>query len=273
MTTAPDANAPLRLVDSHCHLDHLEGAARREAVERAVRAGVRGMLTICTSLRATEDVAAIAAEFSPHVCMAVGLHPHRVGDEGVPSQEVLNTLGRRADVAGLGETGLDYFYDKSPRDEQQESFRRHIRAAHETDTPFIVHTRDADADTIEILNSEAKDGRQSGVLHCFSSGRALAERALELGMYISLSGILTFNNAEDIRAIAKDVPLDRLLVETDTPFLAPVPKRGRQNEPAFTVHTAKRLADVKGVSEEELAAHTTANFARLFSKAAGLASA
>lgn len=273
MTGDQQDGALPRLVDSHCHLDHLEAAARREAVERAIRAGVRGMLTICTSLEATETVAAIAAEFSPHVAMAVGLHPHRVGEEGVPSLERMTALGQRADVAGLGETGLDYFYDKSPRDQQQESFRNHIRAAHATDTPFIVHTRDADADTIEILNSEAKDGRQHGVLHCFSSGRALAERALDLGMYISLSGILTFNNAEEVRAIAKDVPLDRLLVETDTPFLAPMPKRGKKNEPAYTVYTAKRLANLKGISEEELAAHTTANFANLFPKAAGLASA
>lgn len=266
-------NTPVRLVDSHCHLDHLDAAARREAVARAVRAGVRGMLTICTSLAATEDVAEIAREHSPHVKMAVGVHPHRVGAEGVPEQATLEALAARDDVAGLGETGLDYFYDKSPRDEQAESFRRHIRASNAKGVPFIVHTRDADADTIRILDDEAAAGRLSGVLHCFSSGRALAERALELGMYVSLSGILTFNNAEEVRAIAADVPLDRLLVETDTPFLAPVPMRGKKNEPAYTVHTAKKLAELKGVSETELAEATTANFARLFPKAAGLASA
>lgn len=264
---------PDRLVDSHCHLDHLEPDAQAEAVERAVRAGVRGMLTICTSLAAVETVAAIAARLSPHVAMAAGLHPHRVGAEGAPSAATLEALANRPDVAGLGETGLDYFYDKSPRDAQQTSFRNHIRAAQAADVPFIVHTRDADADTIAILNDAAADGPVKGVLHCFSSGRALAERALDLGMYISLSGILTFNNANEIRDIVRDVPLDRLLVETDTPFLAPVPMRGKQNEPAYTVHTARRLAALKGVGESELAAATTANFARLFPKAAGLASA
>lgn len=263
----------IRLVDSHCHLDHLPPEERAEAVARAVRAGVRGMLTICTSLAATEDVAAIAAEFSPHVGLAVGVHPHRVGQEGIPETERLTAIGERDDVAALGETGLDYFYDKSPRDEQQESFRRHIRASHAAGVPFIVHTRDADLDTIRILEEEAVDGRQSGVLHCFSSGRKLAETALELGMYVSLSGILTFKNAVDVQAIAADVPLDRLLVETDAPFLAPIPMRGKRNEPAYTVHTARKLAELKGVSEDELAAATTANFATLFPKAAGLAAA
>jgi len=261
------------LVDSHCHLDHLPPDERAEAIARAVRAGVRGMLTICTSLAAVDAVAAIAAANRPHVAMAAGLHPHRVGDEGVPEQATLDALGAREDVAGLGETGLDYFYDKSPRDQQQESFRRHIRASQTTGAPFIVHTRNADADTIRILDDAAADGPLAGVLHCFSSGRALAERALEHGLYISLSGIITFNNAEEIRAIAADVPLDRLLVETDTPFLAPVPKRGKRNEPAYTVHTARKLAELKGISEAEIATATTANFARLFPKAAGLAAA
>lgn len=261
----------LRLVDSHCHLDHLAPDDRAEAVGRAVRAGVRGMLTICTSLRAADDVAAIAASFSPHVGLAVGVHPHRVGEDGVPETSELQALGERPDVAALGETGLDYFYDKSPRDAQRESFRRHIRAAQAADVPFIVHTRNADADTVAILNETAEQGRLAGVLHCFSSGRALAERALELGMYVSLSGILTFKNATEVQAIAADVPLDRLLVETDTPFLAPIPMRGKRNEPAYTVHTARKLAELKGISEAEAARATTANFARLFPKAAGLA--
>jgi len=262
-----------RLVDSHCHLDHLPPDERAEAVARAVRAGVRGMLTICTSLAAVDDVAGIVAANRPHVAMAVGLHPHRVGDEGVPTEDQLTALGAREDVAGLGETGLDYFYDKSPRDEQQESFRRHIRASQATGTPFIVHTRNADGDTVRILEEEAANGQLAGVLHCFSSGRALAERALELGLYISLSGILTFNNAEEVRAIAADVPMDRLLVETDTPFLAPTPMRGKRIEPAYTIHTARKLANLKGVSEADIAASTTANFAALFPKAAGLAAA
>ncbi len=262
-----------RLVDSHCHLDYLEGDARAEAVARAVRAGVRGMLTICTSLAAVEDVRRIAKAHAPHVGMAVGLHPHRVGEEGVPEEAALTALGQDPGVAGLGETGLDYYYDRSPREMQQESFRRHIRAAKASGVPFIVHTRNADADTATILTEEAGGGDLAGVLHCFSSGRALAERALDLGLYISLSGILTFGNAEEVRAIAADVPLDRLLVETDAPFLAPKPLRGKPNEPAYTVHTARKLAEVKGISEDELAAATTANFARLFPKASGLASA
>ena len=266
-------DAPPRLVDSHCHLDYLDEEALVETVSRAVRAGVRGMLTICTSLKAVDKVRAIAAAHQPHVALAVGVHPHRVGEDGVPNEGMLTALGETAEVAGLGETGLDYFYDKSPRDQQQESFRRHIRASKAAGVPFIVHTRDADLDTIRILDEEAGADGHAGVLHCFSSGRALAERALEHGMYVSFSGILTFNNAEAVRDVAKDVPLDRLLVETDTPFLAPVPRRGKSNEPAYTVHTARKLAELKGVSEAELAARTTENFARLFPKAAGLATA
>ena len=262
-----------RFVDSHCHLDYLDSEALAETVARSVRAGVRGMLTICTSLNAVDKVRAIADAHAPHVAMAAGLHPHRVGEEGVPEEAALTALGQADDVAGLGETGLDYFYDKSPRDQQQESFRRHIRAAQAAGVPFIVHTRDADVDTIRILDEEAGADGLQGVLHCFSSGRALAERALEHGMYVSFSGILTFNNAQAVRDVAKDVPLDRLLVETDAPFLAPVPKRGKANEPAYTIHTARKLAELKGVSEEALAEATTANFARLFPKAARLAAA
>lgn len=263
----------IRLVDSHCHLDMLEPEARTEAVLRAVRAGVRGMLTIATRLSAAEDVIKIAAEHSPHVMAAVGVHPHRVGENGVPAESELVTWGGRPDVAGLGETGLDYFYDNSPRDLQQESFRRHIRASNETGTPFIVHTRNADTDTMTILQEEASGEGLQGVLHCFSSGRELAEKALDLGMYVSLAGILTFKNAKEVQEIAADVPLDRLLVETDSPFLAPIPMRGKPNEPGYVVHTARKLAELKGVSEEELSAATTANFARLFTKAAGLTEA
>ena len=264
---------PSHFIDSHCHLDHLDEHARAEAVGRAIRAGVRGMLTICTSLTSVNQVAEIAASYKPNVAMAVGVHPHRVESDGIPTEEELTQLGMRTDVAGLGETGLDYFYNKSRKDFQQESFRRHIRASKKTNVPFIVHTRDADEDTIQILEEEADNGRQNGVLHCFSSGRALAERAVGLGMYISLSGILTFNNAKEIREIASDIPLDRLLIETDAPFLAPIPMRGKPNEPAYVVHTAKVLADLKGISIETLAHVTTENFTRLFPKAAELARA
>lgn len=263
----------IRLVDSHCHLDMLEPEQRDEAIARAIRAGVRGMLTIATRLAAAEDVLAIAAANRPHVMAAVGVHPHRVGECGVPTEQELTDWGNREDVAGLGETGLDYFYDKSPRDEQQESFRRHIRASKTTGTPFIVHTRNADADTIAILKEEAAGEPLRGVLHCFSSGSGLADAALELGMYVSFAGIVTFKNAQDVQAVASNVPLDRLLVETDSPFLAPIPLRGKPNEPGYVIHTARKLADLKGVSEEEISTATTANFARLFSKAAELASA
>jgi TatD DNase family protein len=263
----------IRLIDSHCHLDMLEPEARAEAVSRAVRAGVRGMLTIATRLSVADAVITIAAEHSPHVMAAVGVHPHRVGDNGVPEEVELITWGNRSDVAGLGETGLDYFYDNSARDQQQESFRRHIRASNETATPFIVHTRNADADTITILKEEASGEGLKGVLHCFSSGRDVAEKALELGMYVSLAGILTFKNAKDVQDIAADMPLDRLLVETDSPFLAPIPMRGKPNEPGYVIHTARKLAELKGISEQEIAEATTANFARLFTKAAGLSEA
>lgn len=262
-----------QIVDSHCHLDMIEEDARDEAVARAVRAGVRGMLTICTSLNAVDKVAEIARKYGDHVAMAAGVHPHRVGAEGTPEPAVLEALIARPDVAALGETGLDYFYDKSPRDAQQESFRRHIAAAKAADAPFIVHTREADEDTISILEEQAEGGSLKGVLHCFSSGRKLAERAVALGMHVSFSGILTFKNAMSVQEVAADIPMDRILVETDAPFLAPIPMRGKPNEPAYTVHTARKLAELKGVSEDEIAEATTRNFAELFPKAARLAAA
>ncbi len=170
-------------------------------------------------------------------------------------------------LVGIGETGLDYYYDRSPRADQRANFRAHIRAARATGLPLIVHARDADDDTAAILVEEAGQGAYPGVMHCFSAGRALAEAALDLGLYISLSGIVTFRNAEDLRQIVRDVPLDRLLVETDSPFLAPMPNRGKRNEPAFVVHTARAVAELKGIDETALADATTENFFRLFSKA------
>lgn len=169
-------------------------------------------------------------------------------------------------MIGIGETGLDYFYDSSPREQQKESFRRHLRACVETDLPVIVHTRDADEDTIRILREEGAGGKLRGLLHCFSSSRQLAEQALEIGFLISFSGIVTFKKSEELREIARMVPKDRILVETDAPFLAPVPMRGKRNEPAFTVHTAGVIADAKGITYEEIASATTANFLRLFNR-------
>ena len=255
------------LVDSHCHLDFETFDSDRDDVfVRARDAGVGAMVTICTRLSRFDEVLALATP-RPNVFCSVGIHPHQVAEEERATVERLIDLACHPKVVGIGETGLDYFYDHSPRDDQKTSFRVHIHAARETGLPLIVHTRDADDDTAAMLKDETVQGAFPGVLHCFSSGRALAEAALELGFYISLSGIVTFRNAEDLRAIARDLPLDRLLVETDSPFLAPVPLRGKRNEPAFVVHTAKAVAAIKGVTPEALAQATTANFRRLFAKA------
>lgn len=254
------------LVDSHCHLDFPDFEGEVDSlVERAREAGVGCMVTICTRPRQAEAVIALADRHESVFC-AVGLHPHHVAAEGMPEEGDLVALASHPKVVGLGETGLDYHYDRSPRDLQQESFRRHIRAAAKAELPFIVHSRNADADTASILEEEAA-GQIPGVMHCFSSGQALADKALELGLYISFSGIVTFRNSVALREIAADVPLDRLLVETDAPFLAPVPMRGKRNEPAYVVHTAAVTAELKGVSDEAFAAASTDNFFRLFKKA------
>lgn len=255
------------LVDSHCHLDFPEFREERDSVvQRARDAGVGLMLTICTHISRFNQVQEVAEAY-PDVFCTVGIHPHHAADEFVHS-DTANVIqlaaGRK--VVGIGETGLDYFYDKSPRDIQQESFRRHIRAAIETGLPLIVHTRDADADTIRILREEGTGTRLKGLLHCFSSSRQLADDALEFGFHISFSGIVTFKKSEELREVARVVPMDRLLVETDAPYLAPVPMRGKRNEPAFVAHTIRALADVKGISEAEMARVTTANFLRLFDR-------
>ncbi len=255
------------LVDSHCHLDFDVFDDDREAViARALEAGVGTLVTICTHLSKFETVRAIAAGHE-NVWCSVGIHPHQVAEEGIAPAARLVELAGDPLVVGIGETGLDYYYDHSPRDDQRASFRAHIAAARLTRLPLIVHTRDADEDTAAILAEEAGQGAYPGVLHCFSAGRALCEAALELGLYVSLSGIVTFRNADDLRATVRDVPLDRLLVETDSPFLAPVPNRGKRNEPALVVHTARAVAEIKGIDEAELARATTENFFRLFSKA------
>ena len=258
------------LIDSHCHLDYLERDGRdlAEIVATAQRAGVERLVTICTKVTEFERVRAIAERFEPVTC-SVGIHPHEAGAEPETSTEQLVDWAQHPKVVGIGETGLDYFYEHSPRDAQQKSFRAHIRAARATGLPLIVHTRDADEDTIAILREEAEEGGPfPGVIHCFSSSKWLGEEAVKLGLYISISGILTFKKAEELRDAVRDLPLDRLLVETDAPYLAPVPKRGKQNEPAYVVHTAAALAELKGVSEAELAEVTTRNFRTLFAKAA-----
>ncbi len=255
------------LIDSHCHLDFPELTTDESGVlARARTAGVGGMLTIGTRLDQFERVRAIA-ERHDNVWCSVGVHPHEAKEEGQRTPDRLIEAARHPKVVGIGETGLDFFYEHSPRAEQAESFRAHIAASRETGLPLIVHTRDADAETGDILEDEYAKGAFPGLIHCFSSGRAVAERALALGLYVSISGIVTFKAAEDLRTIVRDLPLDRLLVETDAPYLAPIPKRGKTNEPAYVAHTAAKVAELKGVSLAELEAATTDNFFRLFTKA------
>jgi TatD DNase family protein len=252
------------LVDSHCHLDFPDFAPEREAViERARAAGVGTMLTICTRLDQFPGVRAIA-EAHPDIWCSVGAHPHEAADHADSTAAELAALAAHPRVIGIGETGLDFHYDHSPHDVQERVFRAHIAASLESGLPLIVHAREAD-DVIAAILRETEP--PAGVLHCFSSGRALAEAALELGLYISISGIVTFRNGEELRAIVHDVPLDRLLVETDAPYLAPVPYRGKRNEPAFVAATAAAVAALKGIDPDALAAATTDNFFRLFQKA------
>jgi TatD DNase family protein len=250
------------LVDSHCHLDFAAAAERPGIIDRARRAGVRTLLTISTKLEELSTVRAIA-ESDPDIWCSVGVHPHEAEVEQA-APEILVELTKHPKVVGIGETGLDFYYEHSPRERQAEIFRAHLAAARETGLPIIVHTRDADPETIAILEEEKPN---AGVIHCFSTGRALAERAIELGFYISISGIATFKNAQDLRDTIRDLPLERLLVETDAPYLAPVPMRGKTNEPAFVTHTAALVAQLKGVTPDELARVTSENFFRLFAKA------
>ena len=255
------------LVDSHCHLDFdVFDEDRSETIQRARDAGVAAMVTICTRVTKFEEICAIA-ETDDNIWCSVGIHPHQAEEEPVVTVEDLVSRAAHPKVIAIGETGLDYYYDNSPRELQETSFRTHIAASRETELPLIVHTRDADEDMAEILEDEMEKGAFPGVLHCFSSGRRLAERALDIGFYISLSGIVTFKNAQDLRDIVKDVPVDRILVETDAPFLAPIPNRGKRNEPAFVADTAARVAELKAMDNQALSAASTENFFRLFSKA------
>ena len=252
------------LVDSHCHLDFADFAPEREAViERARAAGVGAMVTICTRLDEFAAVRAIADSHADIWC-SVGVHPHEAADYAATTADDMAALATHPRVIGIGETGLDFHYDLSPRDIQKRVFRAHITASKLTGLPLIINAREADDDIARILVEERPP---PGVLHCFSSGRGLAEAALAIGFYVSISGIVTFKNAEDLRAIVRDVPLDRLLVETDSPYLAPVPYRGKRNEPAYIAATAAAVAALKGINPNELAAATTANFFRLFAKA------
>lgn len=258
------------LVDSHCHLDFPDFASELDAiVARAEGAGIGAMLTISTRVRQFERIRAVAERF-PNVCCSVGTHPHYAAEErDVALEEILALAGERKVVA-IGEAGLDYHYEKSPIPDQEHGFRMHIAAARETGLPLVIHSREADAHTTRILEEEMAKGKFGAVLHCYTGGRELALRGVELGLYVSFSGVLTFNKSDALRAVAAEIPLDRLLVETDAPYLAPMPHRGKRNEPSFVRHTASALAKVKGVGEAEIARATTENFFRLFAKADGL---
>ena len=255
------------LVDSHCHLDYNELFNNLDNVlKNASTQGVGVALTIATTLAGFERVRTIAEQNETVFC-SVGVHPHEAESAANLTAGDLIDLTRHPKVIGIGETGLDFHYDYSPRRVQKSVFEVHIAAARESGLPLIIHSREADDETAATLRAAAATGAVTGVLHCFSSGRGLAEAALALGFYVSISGIVTFKAADDLRAIVRDLPLDRILVETDAPYLAPVPHRGRPNEPALIVHTAEKVAELKGISLERLAAATTDNFFRLFAKA------
>jgi TatD DNase family protein len=254
------------VVDSHCHLD-FEGLEERlpEVLANADAAGVGLMISICTRVRKFERLLRIAEE-NVNVFCTVGTHPHNAHEELDVTVAELVQLARHPKVVGIGEAGLDYHYDLSPRPAQEQGFRSHIAAARETSLPLVIHAREADADVANILEEEMKKGAFKPLLHCFTSSMELAQRGLAIGAYVSFSGILTYKSAENLRTAAAEVPMDRLLVETDSPYLAPVPFRGKSNEPAFVVKTLEQLAAVKGVSADTMAKATNDNFFRLFSK-------
>jgi len=256
------------LIDTHCHLDFPELAAQRpELLARAAAAGVERMITISTRVSKYDTYMAIAEE-NPQVWFSVGTHPHQAHEEPAVTVADLVRLASHPRCVAIGEAGLDYHYDKSPRDIAEAVFRTHIAAAREAGLPLVIHSRDCDEDMERILREEMGKGAFKALLHCFTSSRKLAEAGLELGLTISFSGVLTFKNSEELRATARDVPLDRMLVETDAPFLAPVPFRGKTNEPSFVASTAKVLAETKGVSVEEIHSRTTQNALKLFWKIA-----
>ena len=254
------------LIDSHCHLDFPDFAAGLDGVvARARSAGIARMVTISTRVARFEALLAIAERF-PDVFCSIGTHPHYAHEEPDVTVNDLIARTRHAKVVALGEAGLDYHYDTSPREAMERGFHTHIAAARETGLPLVIHSRDADADTARILEEETGKGAFPAVLHCFTGGPDLARRAIALGLFISFTGILTFKNSTALRAIAAELPADRILVETDAPYLAPARFRGKRNEPSFVVETAKVLAEARGVSFEEIAQQTTANFFRLFGK-------
>ena len=262
MSTTP------RITDSHTHLDfpNFDGE-RAELVARAAEAGVHRMVTICTKLRLEPQVRALAEEFAP-VFYAAGTHPMSAAEEPLATVDELVTLSQHPKFVGIGETGLDYHYTAESAEVQKTSLRIHIEAAQRTGLPLIIHARAADEDMAGILEAEHRNAPYSCVMHCFSSGAELARRTLDLGFYLSMSGITAFPKSQELRDIFAAAPIDRILVETDAPYLAPPPYRGKRNEPAYTAHTARRAAETFGMDYAEFAAQTEANFDRLFTKAA-----
>jgi len=255
------------LVDSHCHLNFPDFKDDLDnVITRAREAGVGVMQTICTDMAEFDEVRGIAERYDNIYC-SVGVHPNESGMTKTVTSEELITKTSYPKVIGIGETGLDYHYEHSDRESQKKSFIEHIKAARATDLPVIIHTRDADEDTVSMLSDEMAKGKFKGLIHCFTASKYLADKVIELGFYISLSGIISFKNAGAIRDAIRDVPLDRLLVETDAPYLAPIPYRGKRNEPSFTIYTNRILAELKHVTEKECARVTTENFFRLFNKA------
>lgn len=254
------------LIDSHCHLDFPELQEQLpDIVSRAADAGVKMMVTISTRVKKFDQVLKIAESYDSIFC-TVGTHPHNAHEELDVTADELIALADHPKVVGIGEVGLDYHYDNSSPEAQAQGFRTHIEAARQTGLPLVIHSREAEEDTAAILEEEMKQGAFKPLLHCFSSKPELAARTLPLGTYVSFSGIITFKTAQNIRIAAEQTPLDRILVETDAPYLAPIPHRGKTNEPSYVVHTAAKVADVKGLSEQEVAKATTENFFRLFSK-------
>jgi TatD DNase family protein len=254
------------VVDSHCHLDFPDFAPDLDGiVERARTADIARMVSISTRVRQFDRLLAIAERF-PDVYCSVGTHPHYAHEEPEVTVDDLIARTRHPKVVAIGEAGLDYHYDYSPREAQEQGLRRHIAAARETGLPLVIHTREADADTARLLEEETATGAFPAVLHCFTSGRELALKGIELGLYVSFSGIVTFKKTEELRAIAAELPADRILVETDSPYLAPGKFRGKRNEPSYVVETARTVAAARGVPFEDIARQTTENFFRLFSK-------
>jgi TatD DNase family protein len=254
------------LVDSHCHLDFPDFSTELDAViSRTRAAGVGRIVTISTRVKRHAQVLAIAEKF-PEVFCSVGTHPHYADEETDVDAQKLASLAKHPKIVAIGEAGLDYFRNNSPREAQTASFRQHIAAARETGLPLVIHSRDCDADMKQILREESGKGAFPAVLHCFTGGRDLAFAAIDLGHYVSFTGILTFKNSDALREIAAALPADRIMVETDAPYLAPLPYRGKRNEPAYVVETAKVLADARGIAADEIARQTTENFFRLFSK-------